>query len=104
MPGSNIIDLNGNIPKPKSDLAAGGEEFYANINGAISAAFQVSAPFQGVHPAMSNALGEVMRYLELAGMYMDKYMSYAANPKIAALAKKRGEQASAQGDQSGQEG
>lgn len=65
-----------------NDLPQGAEEFYGHIQQATVIAFQTAAPFQNKHPALDQALNETLRYLELATMYMDRFILYVKNPHV----------------------
>jgi hypothetical protein len=60
----------------------GFSEFHDHMQGLVAAAFTAVSPYQGKHPAIDNALGEVLRYSELASMYMDRIHMYVNNPHL----------------------
>jgi hypothetical protein len=64
------------------DLPQGVEEFYLRIQEATVLALQTAAPFHQKHPALDQALNETLRYLELATMYMDRFILYVKNPHV----------------------
>lgn len=77
------------------DLPQGAEEFYTHIQQATVIAFQTAAPFQNKHPALDQALNETLRYLELATMYMDRFILYVKNPHVLQKAKEMSDAPSA---------
>lgn len=68
-------------------MPQGVSEFYGAIQEATVLALQSGAPFQQKHPAIDQSLNEILRYLELATMYMDRFVLYINNPQVLQKAK-----------------
>lgn len=79
----------GELPHAKvaHNLPQGLREFYRAISDAQKCAFEVAAPFQGQHATLDTCLGETLRYLELASMYVDRYALFVQNPHLLVKAK-----------------
>ena len=92
MSEDNTIEFPAQSEKPvnvdvANDLPEAANDFYGHIQQATVAAFQTAAPFQQKHPALDQALNETLRYLELATMYMDRFVLYVKNPQVLQKAK-----------------
>lgn len=72
----------GQIVSPADKPPQGAVEFYQSVGNALGLAIQVATPVKGKHPAIDSAFGEILRYLELATMYMDRLCLYSVNPNL----------------------
>ena len=85
----DVVNMSGAAPAQPQQAPAkpeGLDQFYDGLKQATAAAFQTAAPFQGRHPAIENNLSEVLRYLELSNMYMDRLVLYVMNPGLLSKA------------------
>jgi len=65
-----------------SEIPQGFSEFYTALQQAVGYAFMSVAPYKDRHPALEQCFGELLRYMELTTMYMDRYVLYVKNPHL----------------------
>lgn len=58
------------------------DAFHSAMQACYQATFQTIAPYKDASPLFGQLYGEVLRYLELATMYMDRVALCAANPDL----------------------
>lgn len=67
---------------PDAAEIQGANQYYGAKQAALRAAFEVVAPFHEQAPQLANIYAEIIRYEELAAMYMDRLAFAIRNPEL----------------------